>query len=203
MLSNLWAKIRPVVQFRIQRWHVAMRGYTEQNTRVIVDCESDIWYWVLAEVIFCNFQTHICHWLHNISLPGFMTGIRGHWDKDDPEYYASFGDWFGDDVGSIWHYCICDPCLQFVWKHKNPNQAAFELTLDEARAKFAHDPKQYQWVEKEIAEHKQYDIEKTEEIRAKYRRGELTREEALRKLSFVYFDDSDDRVAEVLDKATN
>jgi len=199
MLSNLWAKIRPVLQFKVRRWHTSMRGWTEQNARVFVNCETDIWYWALAEFL-SDLQSYFCSWTHNIPLPGFICNIKGHWDKDDPEYLASFGDWFGDDLGGLWHGYICDPCLEFVWKHKSHDEAEFELTLDEARKKFAHDPEQYQWVEKSIEERKRWDAESLAEIRAAYRSGEMTRERALEKLSFVFSDLEDDQLLEILDK---
>ena len=202
MLSKLWAKVRPVLQFRIRRWHPSTRGWNEQNIRVLIDCDAQVWYWALAEFIAWDLQTYVCHWLTYVPLPGFLCNIKGHWDKDDPTYYEPFGQWFGDDIGSLWHVYVCDPLLQWVWKHKDQNEASFELTLDEARKKFAHDPSVYKWVEKSLEEHKQYDAEKTAEIREGYRKGELTREQALEKLEWVGNNDDlpADKLAEILDK---
>ncbi len=39
----------------------------------------------------------------------------------------------------------------------------FELTLEEARQKFSHDPSQYEWVEKEVAQHERWDAEEEQE----------------------------------------
>lgn len=208
MLSKLKDVLRPVVQYRIRRWNVSMSGYKEENIRLVVNCETDIWYWALAEFVFWNLQTHLCHWLHNIPLPKFFRNWERHWDKDDPEYFAKFEDWYGDDFGCLWHLHVCDPLLRFVWKHKNQDQAAFELTIDEARKKFAHEPQHVAWIEKELAERREYDAERTAETRAKYQSGEWAREQAIDKLSYIHDLDKDkpeeaQQLADILDKATD
>jgi len=202
MLSKLWAKVRPVLQFRLRRWHISMGGWNEQDVRILIGCDAQIWYWALIEFVLWDGQTYLCSWGHYIPLPWFIRNWKRHWDKDDPEYFEKFEDWFGDDLGCLWHCYVCDPLLQWVWKRKDQNEASFELTLDEARKKFAHDPSVYQWAEKELEEHKKYDAEKTAEIREKYRKGELTREEALEKLEWVGKNDDldSDKLAEILDK---
>ena len=204
MLSKLIDALRRVLQFKVRRWHVSMGGWNEHNARIIIGCDAQIWYWILIEFVAWDLQTYLCHWLGYIPLPGFICRIKGHWDKDELEYFEPFGQWFGNDVGSLWHSFVCDPLLQWVWKHKGQNEVSFELTLDEARKKFAHDPEQYQWVERHIEEYKRYDAEQTAEIREKYRKGELTREEALEKLEWIDENDDlgSDKLAEILDKAS-
>jgi hypothetical protein len=162
----MWSKIkdalRPVVQFRVRRWHVATRGWTEQDTRVLVCCETRIWYWVLAEFVFWDLQTYVCHYSDFIKLPRFIRNWKRQWDSDGDFGVSTFEEYYGDSIHSLWHGYVCDPLLQWVWRH-NECEAEFELTLDEARKKFAHDPTVYQWVEKAVEEHKQWDAEEAAE----------------------------------------
>ena len=66
----------------------------------------------------------------------------------------------------FWHCWVESPLCQWAWRHKNPHVVQFGMTLDEARAKFAHDPGQYRWVEESLAEHKKWDEEKAAEEKA-------------------------------------
>jgi hypothetical protein len=166
MLSKLKNALRSVVQFRVRRWGVSMRGWDEQTARVLICCETRVWYWVLAEFVFWDLQTYVCHYTDFIKLPGFIRNWERHWDKDDPEYFAKFEDYFGGSIHSLWHGYICDPLVQWVWRH-NEVEAEFELTLDEARKKFAHDPTVYQWVERELKRHEEWDAEDAAEKAAK------------------------------------
>lgn len=168
MLSKLWAKVRPFVQFRVRRWHVAMRGWDETDIRVLVICEDDIWYWALAEFLAWNCGTTICDWLHHVPLPKWLRNWERLWGGaefgDEP---CKFEDYYGDDLSVFWHCWVESPACQFAWKHKNHNVVEFEMTLDEARKKFAHDPEQYQWVERNLEQHKQWDAEKEAEDNSK------------------------------------
>jgi len=159
------SKIKKLLQFRIKRWHVAMWGWDEKDIRVLICLEDVIWYWAVLEWLFWDVQTYVCHYSDFIKLPKWVRNIRGHWDDDDPEYEATWEDWYGDSLHSIWHCNVCDPLLQWVWKHKDFHKAwpQWELTLDEAREKFAHDPEIWEWVEKALKEHKEYDAEKAAE----------------------------------------
>lgn len=164
MLSKVWLTLKRVLQFRIKRWNTAMRGHGEQGIRVLICLEDNIWYWVLLEWLFWDVQTHVCSWMEEIKpFPRFVLNWKRVWDKEwDPEP-STFEEWYGDSLHSIWHCNICDPLLQWVWKHKNRYEPDFELTLDEARKKFAHDPEVYRWVEKELEEQKQRDAERAAE----------------------------------------
>ena len=90
-----------------------------------------------------------------------------NWDREIYDEPCQFEQYYGDDFSVFWHIWVESPALQFVWKHKNRNAPDFEMTLDEARVKFAHDPEIWQWVEKNLEEHKQYDAEKAAEELAK------------------------------------
>jgi hypothetical protein len=158
------SKLKQLIQFRIKRWHVAMRGWDEQNARVLICLEDVIWYWAVLEWLWDQ-QSWLCHWSDYIKLPKFIRDLEGHWDDDDPEYYSTWEDWYGDSIHSMWHCNICNPLFQWVWKHKDYFKAypQWELTLAEAKEKFAHDPEVWKWVEESIEDHKRYDAEKAAE----------------------------------------
>ena len=168
MLSKIkkaLAWFKSVVQFRVKRWHTAMRGWDEKDIRVIICLEDSIWYWVVLEFLFWDVQTYVCHYSDFVKLPKFIRNWKRNWDKDDPQYVGTFEDWYGDSIHSLWHAHVCDPLLQWVWRHKSFNKAEpqWEMTLDEARKTFAHDPVIWQWVEKELEQHKQWDAEEAAE----------------------------------------
>jgi hypothetical protein len=159
------SKLKQLIQFRIKTWYVATRGWEEKDIRVLICLEDSIWYWLVLEWAW-GIVAHLCHWSDYIKLPKFVRAIKGHWDDDDPEYYATWEDWYGDSIHSMFHCNICDPFFQWVYKHKEYFPAAWpqwELTLAEVKEKFAHDPEVWEWVEKSLEEHKQYDAEKAAE----------------------------------------
>jgi hypothetical protein len=175
-----------------------MGGWKEKDVTLHVTLEEDVWYVALVNWLTWDKGTWICHWLHYIPLPWFIRNIEGHWDKDDPEYFAKFEDWFGDDFGCLYHCHVCDPLCQWGWRLRKPEQDIhIELTLDEARKKFGAEHEAIKWVEKELAERKQHDAEKLVEIRGKYASGELTREQALEKLEWHF---EGENLEELLDK---
>lgn len=161
--NRVWAAVRPVVQFRVQRWHMAMRGWGDSDIRVLVCCEDDIWYWRLAEFIGWDCCTRVCDWLHHVPLPKWLRNWERAWGAPEP---CKFEQWYGDDFSVFWHCWVESPVCQWAWKHKNRHVVEFELTLDEARVKFVHDPEKYQWVERELAQHKEWDAEKEAEEKA-------------------------------------
>ena len=87
-------------------------------------------------------------------LPRLITRIKGHWDKSDPEYYASVGDWFGDDVGALWHFFIEDPVFHWIWPHLDKHWLQLELTVEEARERLY--PDRLEWL---VKRHERYDAE--------------------------------------------
>jgi hypothetical protein len=163
-IKKLWAWVRSVLQFRIKRWHVAMRGWDEKDIRVLICLEDSIWYWVLLEKLFWDCGTWVCHWMGYVPLPKWFRNWERAWDSDEPDEVMKAEDWFGDDLGSIWHCHVCDPPLQWVWKHKDigKKQPTWEMTIAEAKERF-DDPEIWEWVEKNLAEHKEYDAEKAAE----------------------------------------
>lgn len=167
LLNKLWARVRSVLQFRIKRWHVAMRGWDEKDIRVLICLEDSIWYWVLLEKLFWDCVTHVCHWMNYVPLPKWFRNWERAWDSDEPNEIMKAEDWFGDDLGSIWHCHICSPPLQWVWKHKDigKKQPQWEMTIAEAKERF-DDPEIWEWVEKELKEHQEYDAEKAAETLA-------------------------------------
>lgn len=182
----MWSKLKKLLQWRVKRWHTAMRGWDDKDIRVLVCLEDQIWYWAVLQWWFWDVMTYVCHWTHFIPLPNFLLDWERNWDKDDPEYRGKWRDWYGESFHGLWHGLICDPPIQWVWDHLNHYEPTWEMTLDEARKCFAHDPSVYVWVEKSLEEHKQYDAEKLAEIRQKYASGELNREQALEKLEWKF-----------------
>ena len=181
------SKIKKLLQFHIRRWHYAMGGWREEDVHLTVVLEEDIWYWALASCVAWDWTTRICEWFHHVPLPKFVRNWKRHWDKDDPEYFATFEDWFGDDFGCLWHCYVESPICQWAWRHRNCKGDIFiELTLGEARKKFGAEHEAVKWIEKELADHKQYDAEKLEEIRESYKAGGLSREQALEKLEWHF-----------------
>lgn len=155
------SKLKQLIQFKIKRWHVAARGWDEKDVRVLICLEDSIWYWVLLEWLFyCG--TYICHWSGYIKLPKVIRNWKRVWDAE--EEACTFEEWYGDSIHSLWHVHICDPPLQWVWKHKDigKKQPCWELSVAEAKEKF-DDPEIWEWVEKSLEEHKQYDAEKAAE----------------------------------------
>lgn len=162
------SKLKQLIQFRIKRWHTAMRGWDDQSIRVLICLEDVIWYWAVLEWLFWDIGTWVCHYSDYVKLPKFIRNWKRVWDKE--EEACTFEDWYGDSIHSLWHCNICDPCLQWVWRHKDKFPKAspqFEMTLAEAKEKFAHDPEIWEWVEKELAEHKEYDARKAAETGGK------------------------------------
>jgi hypothetical protein len=164
-IKKLLAAVQSAVQFRVKRWHTAMRGWDEKDIRVIICLEDSIWYWIVLEWLFWDVQTYVCHYTDFVKLPKFIRNWKRAWDKDEPDEITTWQDWYGDSIHSLWHVYVCDPLCQWVWKHKDFHKAwpQWELTLDEARKQFAHDPAIYEWVEKELEHHKEYDAEKLAE----------------------------------------
>ena len=162
IIKKLLAALKSVIQFRVKRWHAAMRGWDEQSIRVLICLEDSIWYWAVLEWLFWDVQTHICHHMDLVKLPKFIRNWKRAWDKNEPTEVCTWEEWYGDSIHSLWHCYVCDPLLQWVWKHKAFHKDAYpqwEMTLDEARKIFAHDPKIWEWVEKELEQHKKYDAE--------------------------------------------
>lgn len=175
------------LRFRVRRWHYAMAGWKEKDIRLIAVLEEDVWYWALANWVTLDWLTRVCSWLHHVPLPKFVREREGHWDKDDPEYFAKYEDWAGGDFGTLWHCHVETPALQWAWKRRNwAGDVHIELALDEARKKFGAEHEGVRWVERELADHKRYDAEKLEEIRQAYASGGLTREEAVEKLEWHF-----------------
>jgi hypothetical protein len=169
-LNQLWARVRSVLQWRVKRWHVSQRGWDEKDIRVLICLEDSIWYWALLEWIVWDNFTWVCMWTDYIKVPMFIRNWKRVWDAEWDEEPCTFDDYYGDSLHSIWHCGVCDPSCQWVWKHKfatDRKEVQWELTLDEARAKFADNPEVYRWVEKDLEEHKLYDAEKAAEEAAK------------------------------------
>jgi len=186
-IKKLLAWFKSVVQFRVKRWHYAMGGWHEKDVQLTVILEDDVWYWALANYLSFDWVTLPCELLSHVPLPWFIRNWERHWDKDDPEYFAKFEDWFGDDFGSLWHCYVENPICQWVWKRRNwAGDICLDLTLDEARKKFGAEHEAIKWVEKELARHRQWDTESLEEIRKSYKAGDLTREDALEKLEWHF-----------------
>lgn len=164
------SKIKQLVQFRIKRWYVAMRGWDDSSARVLICLEDVIWYWAVLEWVFWDHGTWVCHWMNYIKLPIFIRNWTRLWGGEEfGDEPCRFEEYYGDSLHTFWHVYICDPPLQWVFKHKDFFKAwpQWELTLAEAKEKFAHDPEIWEWVEKEIAESKAYDAEKAAEELAK------------------------------------
>lgn len=159
------SKLKQLLQFRIKRWHVAMRGWDEQNTRVLICLEDSIWYWVALEYLFWDIGTWVCHYTDWIKVPKFIRNWKRVWDKE--EEACTFEEWYGDSIHSIWHCNVCDPLCQWVWKHKDigKKQPQWEMTIAEAKERF-DDPDIWEWVEKSLKEHQEYDAEKAAELLA-------------------------------------
>jgi hypothetical protein len=145
------SKLKSVVQFRVQRWHISMRGWNEQDTRVLIVCESDIWYWALLLFLGWDCATHVCEWLHYIKLPRWLRNWKRQWDSDRDFGPCTFEEYYGDDLSTFWHVWVESPLCQFAWKHRNyEGDVEVELTIDEARKKFAHDLDSLKWIEETI-----------------------------------------------------
>ena len=155
--------LKNLINFRVKRWHTATRGWGEEDIRVLICLQDDIWYWALLDWLAAE-ETYICHWLHSIPLPKWVRNWKRAWDTDEPTEIIKFGEWFGDDLGGLWHVFICTPLMQWTYRHLNPNQPMFELTLDEARSKFANDAEVWKWVEKELEQHRIWDAEDAENV---------------------------------------
>jgi len=164
-IKKLLAWFKSVVQFRVKRWHTATRGWDEQSIRVLICLEDSIWYWVVLEWLFWDVQTYVCHYTDYVKLPKFIRNIKRVWDPKWDTEPSTFEEWYGDSIHSLWHAHVCDPLLQWVWRHKNVGKVepTWELTLDEARKTFAHDPEIYEWVEKNLEDHKKWDAEEAAE----------------------------------------
>jgi hypothetical protein len=139
-----------------------MSGWTEADVKVILDMSADPWHWALADFIW-DYQGYLCNWLGYVPLPGFITGIKGHWDEHNPEYFAPLGDWFGDDLGSLWHIYVCDPVRQRIWPHLDTRLLWLEMPLAEARKRLY--PEELAWIDESIEEHKRWDAERAERDR--------------------------------------
>lgn len=160
---TLWRYVLSIVQFRVKRWHVAERGWDEQDIRVLICLEDSIWYWVVLEWVFWDHATWLCAWMYNVKFPKFIRNWKRCWGGEEfGNEFCTFEDHFGSSLHDLWHIYICDPPLQWVWKHKDFGkvQPTWELTLPEAKEKFAHDPEIWKWVEEDLEKHKKYDAEK-------------------------------------------
>jgi hypothetical protein len=144
------------LRFRVRRWDVAMKGWKREDVRVLIDCSDDVWYWALLDWLWL-WQQWLCHGLGYVPLPRLITRIKGHWDKDDPKYYAPISDWFGDEVGAFWHSWVCDPVNQWIWPHLDKHWLQLELTVEEARKRLY--PDRLEWLEEEIRRHEKYDAD--------------------------------------------
>jgi|SRR5271157_137347 len=165
------SKLKKLIQFRVKRWQVAMRG-----SNVLIVMEDSIWYWALLDWLALDCGLVMCSWLvckdtgwrRFLKLPRFIRDWKRVWDKEWDEEPSTFEDYYGDDLSTIWHCCVEGPILQWIWKHKDywRKRPEFELTLAEAKEKF-DDPEQFQWIEERIAEDAKYEAEKAAEELAK------------------------------------
>jgi hypothetical protein len=149
--SRSWGVLRSIIQFRVQRWYVALRGGTD-DLCVLAYLENDTWYCVLLEFITWNCIPQICDGLSHIPLPKFVCNWKRKWGGPNDEEVYTLEQWCGDNLGCLWHLWIESPILQFVWKFKDRNVVEFEMSLEEARGKFAHNPKVLKWVETYVEE---------------------------------------------------
>jgi len=174
------SRIGRALQWRVDHWSISTSGWREdvpshingnknyEFARVFVHCESTIWYIRFLEWLAWDNGFVLCSWLHPVRLPRFIREWERHWDSDDPEYFAKFEDWFGDDLGCLWHLYVESPILQWVWGLKKNDQInEVELTCDEARKAFQYHPEKLEWVWKSMQESLDYDKEKQAEEAAK------------------------------------
>ena len=158
------------LRFRVRRWHTAMRGWDERDVRVLVCLEEDVWYWALTEWFVEDVVTGFCDVLGRFKFPEFVLNWEHAWGDGDPDLnpdheVSKFREYWGEYLCCFWHVYVESPLFDWVWKRKigTKTDPEFEMTLDEAKSKFAHDPSVWQWVEERVAEHKRWDAEEAAE----------------------------------------
>lgn len=157
MWSKLWAGIRSVVQFRVQRWHLATGG----SRKVIVVLEDDIWYWVVAHFLAWDCCTRVCDLLHHVPMPRWLRNWEGKWDKDEES--CKLSEWYGDTFDVFWHCWIESPFMQWAHSHRNwQGDQQIEISLEDARVKFAG-KHELQWIEEHLRKCAEWDAEEAAE----------------------------------------
>src|SRR5277367_3430834 len=162
------SKLKKLFQFRVHRWHVAMRG-----SNVLIVMEDGVWYWVLLEWLSWDCGLAMCDWLRGadtgwrrfLKLPKFIREWKRCWGGEEfGDEPCTFEEYYGDDLTSIWHCSFESPILQWIWRHKDigMKRPEFEMTLAEAKEKFNY-PEQFQWIEERIAEDAKYAAEEAAE----------------------------------------
>lgn len=146
---------------RIQRWSIGYKGWVNES-RVVVSCDDEKAFWAFMDWLW-SWQTWLCHVLYFIPLPGLLTEWERAWDKDEPEDVMTFGSWYGDSLGTLWHLLVCDPVGQLIWSRLDGRTVEFELTMEEAKEKFRHDPRKLDWVKEEVKKRKKWDAEEEDE----------------------------------------
>ena len=158
----------PVLRFKVCRWHTACGGFKADEMRFLVCCTEDVWYWALAEWFWLNVESWVCYLMDDLPLPGFLLHWKRAWDGDEP--ICTFEECYGDTFGGLWHFYVCNPPFQFIWKHLDKHHVEFFMTLDEAKVRFSHHPKHYEWAEGELKRHREWEAEEEAE-KAKEKEG--------------------------------
>lgn len=168
------SRIGRALQWRVDHWNIATSGWREdvpalnpdgstnyKFARVFVHCESTIWYIRFLEWLAWDNGLALCSFLHNLpKIPRFIREWERHWDKDDPEYFAKFEDWYGEDWCGLWHSWFETPVLQWIWGLKKKDYVnEIILTPTQAKEAFKHYPERLEWVWKSMEESRQYEAE--------------------------------------------
>lgn len=72
--------------------------------------------WLLPLIILEQWIDGICGLLHEVPLPKWLVEYP-YTDKEDPEWWGSIGDYYGEEWGGLWHCYIECPITETVFKH--------------------------------------------------------------------------------------
>jgi hypothetical protein len=153
------------MNFKVTHWHLAKGRGDGDNTEVVVRLEESSWFWHFAEFIGEHVFFTICDWCHKVPLPKFVCNWERNWGGDKEDGVHKLEDWYGADLGCLWHVYVESPVLQWVWKHKFIEQATeFRMTLAEAREKFkGTQAYKLEWIEEDVKRDAAYAAEHPED----------------------------------------
>src|ERR1700677_1398217 len=112
------SRVNSFFNFRVTHWHIATKGWSGEEFRVLADLHEDIWYWAIAYYLAWEWLTRICNWLEFVPLPKFICNWKRNWGGDPDECVTQLDEYYGEDLSPFWHCWIESPICQWAFRNK-------------------------------------------------------------------------------------
>jgi hypothetical protein len=102
-----------------------------------------LWVWLLLQ--FEESADGVCGLLQDVPLPKWLTEFKTEFGEDDE--VMTFGEYYGDDLSTIWHCFIETPISNYVWKNVWSSTLHVDTPLDKQWDNWP----EVQWIRGDIA----------------------------------------------------